>query len=501
MRTKKAIKNISASMLYQIVALICGLITPRLILSTFGSTYNGVVASATQFLSMISILNLGIAGPTRVALYKTLAANDVEGTSRIMRATKNYMRKVAIILIGYVALLCLIYPFISHNDLSHKESALLIGIVSLGAFADYFFGISNATLLSADQSGYISYIINIGKTIINTLLVAILIKMNCSIFQVKLGSSLVFFIAPFVLDIYVKRKYKLHDKCEPDYGAIKQRGAAAFHSIANIVHNNTDLIILTAFTDAKVISVYTVYYLVLGNIKQLTQVFTNGLEGGFGNMWVKKEYGPLQKNFRAFEYAMFSFVAVVFSCVGLLIIPFVAQYTRGVNDTNYILPVFAVLVTIAEAMYCIREPYLILVQATGSYEETKWGAMIEAIINIVVSVVLVMLIGINGVIIGTLIANTFRTIQYAIYISNHVLKRSIMDVVKRFVWMISTIAIILLVSKLSFLLPVLDGWLGWIVLAAVTFIDAAFVTIISGAIFYRNDFLYFCNVLKRMIRR
>lgn len=501
MRTKKAMKNICASMMYQVVALICGLITPRLILSTFGSTYNGVVASATQFLSMISILNLGIAGPTRVALYKTLAANDVEGTSRIMRATKDYMHKVAIILLGYVTLLCLIYPFVSHNDLSHKENALLIGIVSLGTFAEYFFGFSNTTLLSADQSGYISYLINIGKTIINTLIVTILIKMNCNIFQVKLGSSIVFFISPFILDIYVKKKYKLRDKCDPDYGAIKQRGAAAFHSIANIIHNNTDLVILTAFTDAKVISVYTVYYLVVGKIKQLTEVFTNGLEGGFGNMWVNKEYGALQKNFQAFEYAMFSFVAVVFSCIGLLLIPFVAQYTRGVNDINYILPVFAALVTIAEAMYCIREPYLILVQATGSYEETKWGAMIEAIINIVISIVLVKLIGINGVIIGTLIANTFRTIQYAIFISDHILKRSIMDVIKRFVWMISTIAIILLMSKMSFVLPALDGWLGWIVLAAFTFIVATLATVISGAICYREDFMFFCDVIKRMLRR
>ena len=131
MRTKKAIKNILVSMLYQIVSIVCGLITPRMLLASFGSTYNGVVASATQFLSMISFLTLGIAGATRVALYKTLASDDTLGTSRIMKATRLYMRKVAMAVVGLSVIMMLVYPYISHNDLSHLESAMLIGIVAL----------------------------------------------------------------------------------------------------------------------------------------------------------------------------------------------------------------------------------------------------------------------------------------------------------------------------------------------------------------------------------
>ena len=63
------------------------------------------------------------------------------------------------------------------------------------------------------------------------------------------------------------------------------------------------------------------------------------------------------------------------------------------------------------------------------------------------------------------------------------------------------IAIILLMSKMSFVLPALDGWLGWIVLAAFTFIVATLATVISGAICYREDFMFFCDVIKRMLRR
>ena len=65
--------NMMASIGYEMVAVICGLILPRLILSTFGSSYNGITSSITQFLSCVTLLRAGIGGVTRASLYKPLA--------------------------------------------------------------------------------------------------------------------------------------------------------------------------------------------------------------------------------------------------------------------------------------------------------------------------------------------------------------------------------------------------------------------------------------------
>lgn len=498
MRTKKALYNIISSLLSQMVLIICGLITPRLILVAFGSTYNGVINSATQYLSFITILNIGISGATRVALYKTLANNDKLGTSRIMKATKAYMRKVAFCLIAYSAGLCIIYPFIAHNDLSRVDNMVLIAIVSISTFAEYYFGISNQTLLTADQASYITNIINIIKVIINTIAVAILIKLNSSIYIVKLASSIIYFISPVVLNIIVKRKYQLVDNCTPDDSAIKNRGAVAFHSIANIIHNNTDIIVLTIFADAKLISVYTVYYLVVGKIKALMQVFTSGLEGAFGNMWAKQETDAIERNFKMYEYGVFSFTAIMFSCVGILLVPFIQQYTKGVNDINYLRFSFAGLVTVTEAFFCLRQPYLTLVQATGSYEETKKGAMIEALINIGISLALVRPLGINGVMIGTLVANIFRTIQYSIFVSQKILYRGYRQIVFRFIWLLTICGIIFCFTRMiNNTICYQDGWIGWIIRAAITFVVSCIITLIMSLLFYKDDFIIFINIIKK----
>lgn len=56
MRTKKAILNIIASLLLQVIVLICGFIVPKLIITNFGSKVNGLISSITQFLAYISLL-------------------------------------------------------------------------------------------------------------------------------------------------------------------------------------------------------------------------------------------------------------------------------------------------------------------------------------------------------------------------------------------------------------------------------------------------------------
>ena len=490
MRTKKAVINAVVSIIYQVTAVICGLITPRLILSHFGSTYNGVVSSANQFLEMISFLTLGVAGATRVALYKPIAENDVLKISQIVKSNKIFMRKVGAAIILYTGILCAVYPFVSHNDLSKIESAALVGIVGIGVFAQYFFGASNQTLLSADQSSYIYYGIQCGTIVANTVLSVILIECGCSIFTVKFGSAVVFLISPIILNVIVKKKYHLISNCSPDDSALKQRGAVAFHSIANIVHEDTDLIVLTLFTDAKLISVYTVYQLIAGKVRRMLLMLTNGLEGAFGNMWAKKEFVAFERNFRFFEFLIYSFTSIVFCCVGMLIVPFIRLYTIGVNDTNYILVGFAILTVVTETMYCIRHPYLIVVQATGNYESTKMGALYEALINIGLSLIFVNIWGLSGVMFGTLVANTFRTVQYAFFISNNIIKGSIKGSIRRFVWFLGNSATIITAQVFTlYLVPDQSGWIGWIMDGAIAFVVSMVITAFSAIVFYRSDLI------------
>ena len=330
-RAKKATVNIATNLLYEVITFICGLILPRLILSHFGSTYNGIISSVTQFLSLVSILRLGVAGATRVALYRTLATNDLAGTSAIVRATEKYLRKVGLAILVYIAVLAVVYPMFTDTGIGFFDVSVLVIATGIGTFAQYYFGITNQTFLSADQSTYISNIAQICSTLANTVLSAVLIYSGCTIQTVKLASSVVFFLTPFMLNIYVARKYSLDKKCEPDYTGLEKRNDVLASSLANIVHENTDVIVLTLSCDVKTVSVYAVYNLVMSALRKILAVFSTGTEAIYGDMWAKHQMDSIKKNLTIYEYVIGVFISIVFSATIMLIVPFVRNIQRGLR--------------------------------------------------------------------------------------------------------------------------------------------------------------------------
>ena len=80
MRSKKALINTVSGLAYEVVAVICGLMLPYLIINNedYGSAVNGITQAIAQFLSCIALMKAGIGGVTRAALYKALAKNDID---------------------------------------------------------------------------------------------------------------------------------------------------------------------------------------------------------------------------------------------------------------------------------------------------------------------------------------------------------------------------------------------------------------------------------------
>ena len=483
----------------ELVQVVCGLILPRLILINYGSAYNGITSSAKQFLSAISILTLGVTGSTRVALYKSLGTHDNEKTSAIVRATEKYLRKVGTVLLVYLIALTILYPIFVDTGYSWFEVAPLIIAAGISASGRYFFGMTYNALLTADQSLYVSNLFSIASNILNVVLSVILIKFGCNIQAVKLSSSLALLMNPILRAFYVRRKYKLDKKAVPDTTALSQRGDVMAHSIANIVHDHTDVIVLTVFCNVKIVSVYATYNLVMNALKKTQRIFTVGTEAVFGNMWVKGEIEKIKLNLRNFEYIMSSFASVVFSTASVLILPFISLYTKGVHDVEYILPAYALVIIAAQMLFSLRAPYLTLVQGIGHYKQTKKGAYAEAIINIVVSVILVQFIGIVGVAVGTLIANLFRTVQYALYIDNHIIPRGKYVFVLRILWTISNISVVYLIANPVVSQYAAASWKAWVITAAGVMIMSVALTLISSVVFYRKDLKSAIGLLQKGI--
>lgn len=500
-RLKKAFYSSLTSALYQIIVICCGFITSKLIVQAYGSSWNGVLTTIVRFLGVFSIVEAGINGSTRVALYKSFADNDLNKTSAIIRANDIFYKKVSLFLIVYVGFLAFVIPNIVNAEQSKIAIAIMVIIIGVSNFAENCWGINSKILLMASQTRYIINITQSITTILNAILLVLIIKMGGSILVSKAGSGIVYTIAPIALFVISRRMFNIDRHAKPDNTALKGRWDVMANSISNIVHENVDVFFLTIFCSSAELSVYAIYTVVSNGLTKVFQVVINGIEAGFGNMWTRGEMATLKSRLRQFEYIMYTLAVLLFGCMMVLIVPFMSVYMRGITDVNYQRLSLGICLALAQILMSIRTPYVLLVQAAGHYRQVRNGAILEAVINIVLTWILVVRYGIIGAIIGTIIANLFRTIQYGWYASKHMINRPFKDIVYRMMW---AVAVLLFSCVLSFQIVnhiEITGWVMWVVSAGIVFFVHLSIILVFSFFFYKADLLDCIYIFKRVIKR
>ena len=499
MRKKLLAKNTVASLLSQITALVCGFILPRLFLEYFGSEVNGLVNSITQFLGVISFLELGVGAVVQSSLYKPLAEGDKQQVSRVMVSADRFFRRLAQILLGYVLLLVTVYPLIANQSFGYLYTATLIAAISISSFSQYYFGIVNSLLLNADQRGYIQYNAQTITVVLNTVVCVFMIKLGGSVQLVKLTTSLIYLARPLALRIYVNRRYQIDWKIQYDGEPIQQKWNGVAQHIAAVVLDGTDTIVLTLLSTLSNVSIYSVYFMVIKGVKTLFLSMTNGIQSLLGELWARQELEELRKTFGWTEWCIHTGTAFVFSCTAALIVPFVRVYTAGINDANYIQPAFAILLTLANAMHCLRLPYNIMVLAAGHYKQTQKNYIVAATINIVLSVLTVKAWGLIGVAIGTFAAMAYQTVWLAIYDSKHFVSWPMKSVIKQFAVDGITAVFIVVISGILTMHSV--TYLSWIMLAIVTALLAVIITAFLNFIVYKEKMMALIHILLKGKRK
>lgn len=478
-------RNTISSLTFELVTIICGFILPKYILTYYGSEINGLVSSITQFLGFISLCELGMGAVVPASLYKPLAENNLDQISRIIKATQKFYRIIASILIGYIVLLIFIYPTIINTSLDKSYSVSLIIIISLSTFAQYFFGVSYTLLLNSDQKQYISLVINTFTVILNTVLCIVLVKLGYDIRFVKLISSLVFIIRPLALNIYVKRNYNLDLKIEDVGEPIKQKWNGVAQHFATTIQEKADVVILTVLSSLTNVSVYGVYFMVVNGIKGLVYSLTAGMSSLIGNMLAKNETLALKETFTKFEWLMHTLSVFLFTLTSIVVVPFVKVYTNSLPDKNiYIAPMFAVILCAALAARCIQMPYNVVVQAAGHFKETQKSAIIEPIINIVISVLFVYNFGLVGVAIGTLVSMSYRVIYLAVYLMKNILYTNGVSFIKLLVIDVLTVVLMAVSSNLFTMKDI--SYTSWVVFSLKEGIVCLMISVLVNLCCYRG---------------
>lgn len=498
-RNKLLAINGMVTIVMQLVTMLCGLILPRLILSTFGSDVNGLVTSITQFLSFIALMDGGLGGVIRSAYYKPMAEHDQNGISRVYAASNKFYRQIAIIFIAYLLVLSFIFPIISGDNFEYLYTFFLVIIISLATIMQYFWGYTLKLLVFSDQRGYLHNITQIMTTIINTVLSAVLIQMGAGIHIVKLVAAIAYIVQPLFLGVYVRKHYNINYKATPDVIAIKQRWSALARHIAFYVHSNTDVVILTLFTSLSTVSVYSVYKTVVNGLTNLVAGGISNTEATFGDLLASKETELFKKEFSAVDLLSKTISTVCFATCTTMICVFVNVYTDGVTDTNYNRPLFAVLMCLAEWIYCMGLNYNNIIVSVGHFKQTTKIGMIEAAINVILSLILVSLFGLEGVVAATATAMIYKMIANIVYVEKNIIHISISYTIRSIFG--SVITFIVSVIFIGNLTKNVYGYVGFFIEAGLVFIAIFMLNLIMNFVFCKGETMAMITKVKEKIWR
>ena len=424
--------NTISSLLGQTITVICGFVLTKIILEHFGSEVNGIVASITQFLGFISFMELGVGAVVKSAMYEPLAKSNWGELSRVIKSSDSFFRKIAIALIFYTIVLCVLFPVISNSSFSWFYSATLVIAIAVSIFAQYYFGMTYQLLLNADQKTYIPTVVCAITIIINTVVSYILVKCDASIQTVKLATSIVYILRPLVYNIYVKRNYHIDKSIVLKDEPLKQKWNGFTQHLAYIVANYTGVFSLTIFSTLANVSIYTVYHSVVIGVQQVISCISVGFSAMLGNVIYSEDVKTMKETFSWVEWFFHFVTSIIFAITGVLILPFVDIYTRNVVDANYHLPVFAMLLTISQFLFSIRIPYQTLVYSANHFKQTQNSAIIEMCINLILSIILVLRFGLIGVALGMIAALIYRILFYISYLRKNIINYDVKIFIRLF---------------------------------------------------------------------
>ncbi len=493
MEKKVILRNVAVSLLLQFLTIISGFVVPKIIMTAFGSDVNGLVSSITQFLSYITLLEGGLSSVVTASLYKPLQEKDYQKISGIVNATERFFKQLSLIYVVYVIGVAVLYPLFVKTPFSYGYVLALVCVLGIGMFIQYFFSLTYRLLLNADRKVYIVSAAQSLFVLLNMVLTVVLVKLFHDILMVKLIGALAFVLQPITYHLCVKKYFTLDKTVAPDNQALKQRWDGFGQNIAYFIHNNTDIVIITLFASLTTVSVYSVHLMIVNALKFVFIAIASAVAPSLGKVMAQGDVEKSNRAFDLYEFAITALATFMFTCGIVLITPFISVYTADITDANYFQPLFAMLLMIAEMIYCFRDPYITASYIAGHFRQTAKFAYAEAAINIVLSLLLVSRFGLVGVAVGTLTAMAVRMVAQVWYVKQHILYRPLRIFGKKFLIFSLFTATMVGLSRLYVPLT-MNSYLTWIGYAAMVCVPVFIVLVLISAVFFKPQ-------LKQLLKR
>ena len=415
-RVKYAARNIMFGYVSNIITLLLNAILRYVFIMRLDETLLGINSTYTNILSVLSLAELGVGTAINFSLYAPVAKGDREKVKAYMQFYKKAYRMIAFIVAAVGLILVPFLKYIIKDPVGIDSTQDLINFYLIFLFntVSSYFVAYKYSLSNAEQKNYIqSNVITITK-IVTTLVQTIVILATSSFYGYLISASVIELAQKIFANIYLNYKYPyLKEKnveklTKEETSDIKRKtGALVCHKVGDVARLQTDSIIISGFINVAMSGMVDNYNMVISSVSNFVNIIFNSVISSFGNL-IATESREKQYNmfciYRFFASWIYGFSAVGFY---ILLTPLIKLWLGD----KWILP-GAVIAAILIDYYFKGERVVLsnYKTAAGVFEQDKYLPLVQGAVNLVISVVLVIKIGLIGVYIGTIVSGLLANI-------------------------------------------------------------------------------------------
>lgn len=503
MRTSNSIKNSIAITIQSVISICIGFVSQAIFIKLLGAEYLGLNGLFSNILTMLSIVELGIGSAITYNLYKPIANNDLEEIKSILNFYKKAYDVIAVvIMIVGLLLIPFLHYIVGKVDIDVNIYIIYI-LFLLNTISTYLFTYKR-TLIYANQSNYIICYIQLAKTILLNVFQIILLYLTRN-YYLYLILRLAFQIVENIsLNVIANRMFP-YIKCKStnridkstEISIIKKVKALFFHKIGTVIINGTDNILISSYFGIYMVGIYSNYYMIINSVSNILAQIINSTAASIGNLLVYKDE---TKNFNIFQklrFINFWITCVSGTCLLTIMQPFITLWI-GKEYLMHLSVLIILVINYYQKM--MRRSYACFKDSAGIWIEDKYVPLVEAILNIVFSIVFLKLIGIAGVFVGTIISGlVLWCYSYPKFVYKKLFKRNYWNYAMETIGYIGLFLVVSIIVYILSSMVVMKGLLLDVIV--ISFISIIVSNLLLVIIFYKNEnFKYVIDLLKRTFK-
>lgn len=415
MRTKRFFQNVATSVGGQLLSIILQFVGRTVFIYTLGAQYLGISGLFSNIISVLNVTELGLGAAITYSLYEPLAHRDEKKVCSIMHLLRKAYFFVGLFVLVVGVIVIPFLPYLMKETTTLVNIPIVFMLYVMQSVSSYWFYAYKSLIFKADQKAYIANMITYLAGIIGTV-VQILVLV---IYKSFLGYTLVGISINIVGNIFVAHKA---DRCYPylketpgklslkdRQDILKNVLGTSIYKVNSIIVRSTDNIIISAFISTVAVGVYDNYHLITNTIMTFVKMFFASATAGIGNFVVTEEKKQSEFLFRVMSILAFCLYGICTVCLAILVNPFITIVWGSEWIFEETLVCIIVLDFLMDGFQTIS---IIYKDACGLFWKGKYRPVATAILNLIISLGLVNKLGVEGVILGTIISRLLTTWWY-----------------------------------------------------------------------------------------